>query len=76
LNEFKNYYEKVFDTLIIMIVIESTMIYAEFLDSDVLNKKLSTVLLEHFKTNIPDNISFNLLSNDEKDIPIITVNLI
>jgi ubiquitin-activating enzyme E1 len=77
LNEFKNYYEKVFDTLIIMIVIESTMIYAEFLDSDVLDKKLSSVLLEHFNTsNIPENVSFNLLSNDEKEIPIITVNLI
>jgi hypothetical protein len=35
LDEFKKYYEKVFDTLITMIVIDTTMIYAEFLDLDI-----------------------------------------
>lgn len=76
LNEFKLYYEKVFETSITMIVIGTTMIYADFLDQDILNLQLSTILCDHFKTKIvPNNISFNLLSNDDKEIPIISVNL-
>jgi ubiquitin-activating enzyme E1 len=77
LDEFKKYYEKVFDTIITMIVIDTTMIYAEFLDSDILTRNLSSILCEHFNTSItPNNISINLLCNeDDKDIPIITINL-
>ena len=76
LNEFKIYYEKIFETVISMIVIDTTMIYADFLDSDKLDQNLSKILCDHFDTNIiPKNISFNLLSNDDKEIPIISVNI-
>ena len=75
LDEFKKYYEKIFNTVITMIVIETSMIYADFLDSDILNKKLSIIISEHF-SNTQNNVSFNLLSNDNIDIPVITVNLI
>jgi len=76
LDHFKKYYEKLFDTLISMIVIDTTMIYAEFLDSDVLNKNLSVILSEYFSTDsIPSNVGFNLLSSDNKELPVITINL-
>ena len=76
LDEFKKYYEKVFDTLITMIVIDTTMIYAEFLDPDILTKNLSSILCDHFNTcTPPNNVSINLLSNDDKEIPVITINL-
>ena len=58
-----------------MIVIDTSMIYADFLDPDILNKNLSIIISEHF-SNIQNNVSFNLLSNDNIDIPVITVNLI
>jgi hypothetical protein len=52
------------------------MIYAEFLDQDILELLLSKIICDHFKTDIiPNNISFNLLSNDDKEIPVISVNL-
>jgi len=77
LDEFKKYYEKMFNTVITMIVIETSMIYADFLDSDILNKNLSIIIFEHFSnTQTQNNVSFNLLSNDDIDIPVITVNLI
>lgn len=76
LNEFKIYYEKIFNTLITMIVIDTTMIYAEFLGSDILTKNLSIILCEHFNTcTPPNNVSINLLSNDDKEIPVISINL-
>jgi len=59
-----------------MIVIDTTIIFADFIESDVLNKNLSDILLNHFKTDIlPKDINFNLLSND-KEIPVIIINLI
>jgi len=77
LNEFKIYYEKFFDTIISMIVIDITMIYADFLDTEILNINLSKILCNHFKTDIvPKNISFNLLSSSDKEIPIISINII
>jgi hypothetical protein len=77
LNEFKKYYENIFETIITIIVIDTTMIFADFIESDVLYKNLSDILLNHFKTDIlPKNINFNLLSNDDKEIPIIKINLI
>jgi hypothetical protein len=75
--EFKKYYENIFETIITIIVIDTTMIFADFIESDVLYKNLSDILLNHFKTDIlPKNINFNLLSNDDKEIPIIKINLI
>lgn len=76
LEEFKLHYEKIFKTSINMIVIDTSMIYADFLDISVLNKKLSQIILEHFNTSIiPNNVSINLLSNDDIEIPIISIKL-
>lgn len=76
LNEFKKYYEDIFKTLITMIVIDTTMIYADFLDEIVLDKKISNIILEHFNTLvIPNIVSINLLSSDNIDIPIISIKL-
>ena len=76
LEEFKLYYEKIFKTSITMIVIDTSMIYADFLDLTVLNKKLSEIISEHFKTTIlPNIVSINLLSNDDIEIPIISIKL-
>ena len=76
LHDFKKYYEKIFDTSISMIVIDTTMIYVDFLESDILNNKLSEIISNHYKnSSVPTNISFNLLSNDEKELPIISVNI-
>ena len=77
LNEFKKYYENIFETIITMIVIDTTMIFADFIETEVLNKNLLDILLNHFNTDIlPKNINFNLLSNDDKEIPVIIINLI
>ena len=76
LDEFKQYYEKIFDTTISMIVIDTTMIYVDFLGMDILSKKLSEIIFDHYKYDeIPKNVSFNLLSNDEKELPIISVSI-
>jgi len=76
LNEFKKYYENIFETIITMIVIDTTMIYADFLEQEVLEYNLLKILCDHFNcTTIPKNISFNLLSDDDKDIPIISINI-
>jgi hypothetical protein len=51
------------------------MIYADFIESDILNKNLSEILLNYYDNNLPNNINFNLLSNDDKEIPSIIINL-
>ena len=65
LKEFKHYYEIMFETTISMIVIDTTIIYADFLGQDILDKKISEI--------ISKNTSFTLLSIDDKEIPIISV---
>ena len=78
LDEFKKYYEKIFETNITMIVIGTAIAYADFLDSAVLNNTLSKVICDTLEvTDVPSNITFNLASDDEsKDIPSINVNLL
>jgi ubiquitin-activating enzyme E1 len=74
LDKFKKYYENIFETIITMIVIDTTIIYADFIESDFLNKNLLDILLNHYNTDkLPDDINFNLLSNDNKDIPSIKI---
>jgi ubiquitin-activating enzyme E1 len=67
LREFKSYYEKMFETTISMIVAGSTMIYADFLDSDVLNCMMKDIITE-------DKTALTLASDEEdKDIPTIHI---
>ncbi len=75
LQEFKEYYEKVFNVSINMIVIGTAMAYAEFLGGNNLDKKLSEVIY-NILDSIPSNVSFSLGVDDEtKEIPTINVNL-
>lgn len=76
LDEFKKYYEKMFETEINMIVIGTTMIYADFLGSDSQDKLLRDIITETFD-EFRSNVSVTLACEDEtKDLPIINVNLI
>ncbi len=75
LGEFKEYYEQMFKTTVSMIVIGTSMVYAEFLGSDGLDKTLSQVITEQMETEqIPSMVTFNVLSEEEeKEIPAINV---
>lgn len=75
LQEFKEYYEEMFNTEITMIVIDTTMIYADFFDDLILKDKISKILQTHYD-KIPLNIEFNLLSKNDIEIPNIIINLI
>ena len=66
LNEFKIYYEKIFNVSIIMIVNESTLLYAEFME-DKLYKTIDNILLDKTK-----NI-FTILSDSNIELPNITI---
>jgi ubiquitin-activating enzyme E1 len=72
LNEFKQYYEKQFETTITMIVMGTNMIYAEFFESDCLEKKLS-VIFQEILDEVPSNITINFATDDDKDLPSINV---
>lgn len=78
LDKFKSYYEDIFKTKINMIVIGSSLIYSDFMNSENLERKLSELILETFENEIiSDNISFNMVSEDEsKILPNIIVKLI
>jgi ubiquitin-activating enzyme E1 len=75
LGEFKEYYDKMFNVSINMIVIGTAMVYAEFLGGANLDRKLSDIILETLDS-IPSNVSFSLCAEDEsKEVPSINVNL-
>ena len=75
LGEFKEYYEKMFNVSINMVVIGTAMIYAEFLGGKNLDKKLSTVIYNTLNS-VPSNVSFSLgIDDDSKEVPTINVNL-
>ena len=74
--EFKEFYDKQFGTNITMIVIGTSMVYAEFLGSESLGKKLSESIKEALDTqHIPSNVSVSLATEDERELPSITINL-
>jgi len=74
--EFKKFYDKQFETNITMIVIGTSMIYAEFIGSNSLKNKLSDSIKESLDTqDIPSNVSVSLATDDERELPSITVNL-
>jgi ubiquitin-activating enzyme E1 len=75
LGEFKDFYDKMFNVSINLIVIGTAMVYAEFLGGNNLDKKLSQVIFETLDS-IPSNVSFSLAIEDElKEVPTINVNL-
>jgi ubiquitin-activating enzyme E1 len=76
IGEFKDFYDKQFKTNITMIVIGTSMIYAEFLGADSLKKKLSETIKEVFETeHVQSNVSVSLATDDEIELPSITINL-
>ena len=75
LGEFKDFYDKMFNVSINMIVIGTAMVYAEFLGGNNLDKKLSDIIFETLDS-VPSNVSFSLGVEDEtKEVPTINVNL-
>ena len=80
LGEFKSYYEQMFKTNVSMIVVGSTMVYAEFLGAESLDKSMAQVMREVCDVPetepIPSMVTFSVLSEEEtKEIPPITVTL-
>ena len=76
--EFKKYYDKEFKTDINMIVIGSSIVYADFIGSDSLDIKLSDSIKEALEiSHVPPNVSVNLASNnDDIELPTININLV
>ncbi len=80
LGEFKQYYEQMFKTNVSMIVVGTTMVYAEFLGSESLDKSMAQVMREVSDIEptdpVPSMVTFSVLSEEEsKEIPPITVSL-
>ena len=80
LGEFKTYYEQMFKTNVSMIVVGTTMVYAEFLGNESLDKSMAQVMREVCEVvdnePVPSMVTFNVLSEEEtKEIPPITVSL-
>jgi hypothetical protein len=73
LNEFKKYYENLFQTSIDMIVNETTIIYADFITTN--NEKLLSNILEKINIDITQKIHFTLLSNNVEELPSIIINI-
>jgi ubiquitin-activating enzyme E1 len=73
--EFKKYYEELFKINISMIVVGNSMIYADFLDDESLNKSLNDIIIS-LEINIKSMVVFNIMTDIENiEIPAITVNL-
>lgn len=80
LGEFKEFYEQMFKTTVSMIVVGSTMVYAEFLGAESLDKTMARVMREVCEVPetdpVPSMVTFSVLSEEEsKEIPPITVSL-
>ena len=80
LGEFKEYYEQMFKTNVSMIVVGTTMVYAEFIGSEALDKSMAQVMREVSDVEptdpVPSMVTFSVLSEEEsKEIPPITVSL-
>lgn len=75
LYEFKKYYEELFKINISMIVVGNSMIYADFLGDESLNKTLNDIIIS-LDIDIQSIIVFNIVSDMENIyIPAIIVNL-
>ena len=76
IGEFKEFYDKLFKANINMIVIGTSIIYAEFIGSESLEKKLSDSIKEALDIQyIPSNVSASFATEDSYDLPSVTINL-
>ena len=69
LKKFKNHYEELFKTNITMIVMDTCIIYADFIQDD-LDNKLYDILINNSNS---DKIILTLLSADSIELPFITI---
>lgn len=75
LEEFKKYYEDMFKVQISMIVIGTSMVYADFMEND-MTKKLSQLICETQECDkVPSTITFTLAADNDVEIPAINVML-
>jgi ubiquitin-activating enzyme E1 len=75
LEEFKKYYEDMFKVQISMIVIGTSMVFADFMEND-MTKKLSQLICETQECEVvPSNITFTLAADNDVEIPAIQVML-
>jgi len=75
LEEFKKYYEDMFKVQISMIVIGTSMVYADFMENDT-TKILSQLICETMECEkAPSNVTFTLAADNDVDIPAINVML-
>ena len=73
LEEFKKYYEDMFKVQISMIVIGTSMVFADFMEND-MTKKLSQLICETQECEeVPSNITFTLAADNDVEIPAINV---
>jgi len=76
LEEFKKYYEDMFKVQISMIVIGTSMVFADFMENDT-TKKLSQLICETQECEkVPSNITFTLAADNDVEIPSINVMLL
>jgi molybdopterin/thiamine biosynthesis adenylyltransferase len=64
LQEFKEYYEKIFNTIITMITNGSTILYADFIDNNI-NKNLKDI--------IDNNATLTIMTDDNVNLPNISI---
>jgi ubiquitin-activating enzyme E1 len=74
LKEFKEHYEKEFNIGITSMIADSNIIYADFLDPDILDKKIIDIFIEVFET-LPSNVSINFGTDNDIEFPTINVNI-
>lgn len=76
LKKFKEHYEQMFQTKISMIVIDTVMIYAEFMDESLLDEQLSKIILTSLELDILPKVTvFTLVSDDMQELPSIQIKL-
>jgi ubiquitin-activating enzyme E1 len=76
LGEFKQHYDKMFGTNITMIVIGTSMAYAEFIGSESLDKSVSDSIKDALNVeSVPSNVSVSLATEDDRELPNIVINL-
>ena len=64
--EFKQYYEDMFKTTITMIVVGTSILYAEFLGDEVLNDNMKNVIKRILDTELlPPNITISIACDDD-----------
>jgi hypothetical protein len=74
LEKFKNFYENIFKTTINIIVLNTTILYANFLNIDNQDKLLKDIIIDHFG-ELKSNIIITLLSDDDNvELPNIIIN--